>query len=78
MITVHFYAAARAAAGLAEMRIAVTSVQEVLKQCSSLNTVMNQLIPQCGVLVDGIACHDFETLLPAGTRIDILPKFAGG
>ncbi len=78
MITVHFYAAARAASGLDEMKIAVTSVQEVLKQCSSLNSVMNQIIPQCGVLIDGIPCHDFEARLPSGTRIDILPKFAGG
>ena len=78
MAEVFFFAAARAAAGADSLKISQSTVAAVLTECAALNPTMAKLIPTCGVLVDSTACHDFDTAVDDHTRIDILPKFAGG
>lgn len=78
LIKVRFYAAARAAAGVAEMEFQSETVAEILGQCSALSPELAKIIPQCSVLVDGVISHDYQILMTPGSQIDVLPKFAGG
>jgi molybdopterin converting factor small subunit len=78
MAKVHFFAAARAAVGADVLDVSATSVADVIDFCSLINPQMSHLMPTCGILVDSVACHDFSAPVDADTRIDVLPKFAGG
>jgi molybdopterin converting factor small subunit len=34
--------------------------------------------PRCSFLLDEITCSDASTAINAGSRVDVLPPFAGG
>jgi molybdopterin converting factor small subunit len=80
VLTVRYFAAARAAAGRTE---------ESLPAGGSLESLTVELIARHGAplarvlavasfLVDGTAWHDRQAVLPAGVTVDVLPPFAGG
>ena len=80
MLTVRYFAAARAAAGRTE---------ESLPAGGSLESLTGELVVRHGArlarvlavasfLVDGTAWHDRQAILPAGATVDVLPPFAGG
>lgn len=77
-VQVRLFAAARAAAKTDEIRIAPGSVAEILRLCASENAQLQRVLPQCSVLIDGVACHDHQILVTAGSQMDVLPRFAGG
>ncbi|SBT49619.1 MoaD/ThiS family protein [Micromonospora auratinigra] len=79
-LTVRYFAGARAAAGRPE---------ETASAGRSLDELVDELVARHGerlavvlkaasFLVDGVACHDRRTPLPAGATVDVLPPFAGG
>ena len=82
MITVRYFAGARAAAGVDEETVPagaslaglVTSLGE--RHGARLSAVLRS----ASFLVDGVACrdHDRDRVLPEATVVDILPPFAGG
>jgi molybdopterin converting factor small subunit len=75
MITVRYFAGARAAAGVPEESFpAGTRLQEIAGDRSQLHKVMLS----ASFLVDGLAWHDRDAPLPAGVTVDVLPPFAGG
>ena len=78
MVIVYLYGSARAAAKKDLLYFEPSSVATILDQCAQLNSKLAQIMPQCGVLLNGAACHDFEQMLTSGNQLDILPKFAGG
>jgi sulfur-carrier protein len=76
MVTVRYFAGARAAAGVAEQVVpAGTTLEELaLKSTGPLARVLHS----ASFLVDGLAWHDRRAPLPAGATVDVLPPFAGG
>lgn len=87
---VHFFAAARAAAGTAQ-----TTVQHHQLSSPSLGALIDVLgrdfegkntgamgladvLTRCSFLVDGVSITDLTTSLENAHRVDVLPPFAGG
>lgn len=81
-VIVRYFAGARAAAGVAEERVALAplgSVADALAAVAALRgPALAQVLPSCSFLLDGIAVHDQGTVVPDGSELDILPPFAGG
>ena len=80
MITVRYFAAARAAAGVSEEQVPAGGTLDeitaalVARRGERLGTVL----AAASFLVDGVACRDRERRLPDVAVIDVLPPFAGG
>ncbi|MET3804317.1 molybdopterin converting factor small subunit [Nakamurella sp. UYEF19] len=81
-VTVRFFAAARAAAGLDEERILVSApatVGDVLEATVSIHGAgLAQVLRRCSYLLDETAIHGHETAVTDGDVLDVLPPFAGG
>ena len=79
MLTVRYFAAARAAAGVAEELVEPTTLGGLRSALSEAHG--ERLAAVLGVasfLVDGLACRDDATAIGSGSTVDILPPFAGG
>lgn len=90
-LQVRYFAAARAAAGhLAEEtvvvpdRIDALTREQLVVLLVSLHPEppagepsLEQVLGQSSILVDGVVMRDEDTATP-GTRVDVLPPFAGG
>ena len=72
MVTVRFFAAARAAVGEHSVAIDVTSIQAILDRFD------DPVVARCSFLVNGVAATDPGIVLVAGDEVDVLPPFAGG
>jgi molybdopterin converting factor small subunit len=79
-LTVRYFAGARAAAGRSEETAAAgRPLDELLGELAHRHGPRLAAVLQvASFLVDGVACHDRQTPLPAGATIDVLPPFAGG
>ena len=77
-VIVRFYAAARDAAGSAEITVGPSSLTSLLHDISKDNSRLSQVLQRCSFLVDGAICHDREVVIKAGSTVDVLPPFAGG
>ncbi|MBY8873623.1 MoaD/ThiS family protein [Micromonospora sp. PLK6-60] len=79
-LTVRYFAGARAAAGRTEEAVpAGRSLDEVTAELAGRHGErLARVLRAASFLVDGVACHDRATPLPAGATIDVLPPFAGG
>jgi molybdopterin synthase sulfur carrier subunit len=76
VITVRYFAGARAAAGTAEAQLpAGTSIATLTSEADAR---LAQVLKASSYLVDGVAWHDREATLPIGCTLDVLPPFAGG
>ena len=78
MVTVRFFAAAKAAAGTSELALELSSISDLIEQCAVVSQQLSAVISTCTFLVDGLAESDLERDLAGALRIDVLPKFAGG
>lgn len=76
MITVRYYAGARAAAGISEESLPVGTTIADLGQ--GRGERMRKILSSASFLVNGLAWHDRAAPLPAGATVDVLPPFAGG
>ncbi|MET0699128.1 MAG: MoaD/ThiS family protein [Mycobacterium sp.] len=80
-VTVRYFAAARAAAGIEEEQLTVpagTSVAVLIDLLGAKNTEMARVLPRCSYLCDGVAVRDAGMLLGTQPTLDVLPPFAGG
>ncbi len=78
-ITVRFFAAARAATGVAEVQTAAGALTEVLSQLQQQFPAFAAVAPRCSFLVDGLAATSpADVVVAAGSTVDVLPPFAGG
>ncbi len=81
-VTVRFFAAARAAAGVAEERILVRSpaaVADVLTTAVALHgPALADVLRRCSFLLAETAVHGTRTPVTDGDVLDVLPPFAGG
>ncbi|ADD40074.1 MoaD/ThiS family protein [Stackebrandtia nassauensis] len=79
MVTVRFFAGARAAAGVAEARVSATTVAELKAVLvKEYGAELARVLPACGLLVDGVSNHEDLSTLTDGATVDVLPPFAGG
>lgn len=80
MLTVRYFAGARAAAGgLAAETAAATTLDDLTRLLTDRHGErLAVVLKAASFLVDGLACHDRRAALPAGATVDVLPPFAGG
>jgi molybdopterin synthase sulfur carrier subunit len=72
MVTLRFFAAARAAVGSPTLSVAPGTISEVIAAFGS------PVLDRCSVLVNGIAVTERTQHLVDGDVVDLLPPFAGG
>jgi len=82
VITVRYFAGAKAAAGLASERLTLTegtTVADVLTVLSSRHGErLSRVLTASSLLLDEVAVRDRSQPLSAGATLDVLPPFAGG
>jgi molybdopterin synthase sulfur carrier subunit len=80
MLTVRYFAGARAAAGgIRTEHIAAASMDELTRALTERHGERLAIVLKAAsYLVDGLACHDGQAALPEGATVDVLPPFAGG
>jgi molybdopterin converting factor small subunit len=76
-VEVHLFAAARAAVGSSEMSVPPARLSAILDRIQAEHPAFADVRPRCSFLVDGTSVHD-DVSVPGGSRIDVLPPFAGG
>lgn len=79
MVTVRYWAGARAAAGVGEERVDATSVGDLVASLGA-RPELRRILAISSLLIDGTAASidDRDRVLPVGAVVDILPPFAGG
>jgi len=86
MLPVHYFAAARAAAGVASEQVkAPTTLGQLIEQLGKDHTgtteagmSMKEVLDRCNFLIDGAGNTQADSPLMGVTRVDVLPPFAGG
>lgn len=79
MVTVRFFAGARAAAGAPETTVPAGRLGEIVDGLAArYGSDLARVLGGCSYLLDGTACHDRAHLVPDGSALDVLPPFAGG
>ncbi len=76
-VEVHLFAAARAAVGHSSVDAPAGLVREILDALEAQHPAFAQVRPRCSVLVDGLSASP-DTRVQPGSRLDVLPPFAGG
>jgi sulfur-carrier protein len=80
-VTVRYFAAARAAAGI-EVEVLTlspaTSVAALVSELGRRNSELALVLQRCSYLCDGVAVRDPKILLRSGQTLDVLPPFSGG
>jgi molybdopterin synthase sulfur carrier subunit len=81
-VTVRYYAAARAAAGVETESVEVptgATVDILLKTVRARHgDEFGRVLDRCSFLLDEVAVRDRELSLHDGALLDVLPPFAGG
>ena len=77
-VEVHLYAAARSAAGDKVIEVGAASLGEILAAATAQCPGLGQVLDRCSTLVDGVATSDPQAPVDPGSRVDVLPPFAGG
>jgi molybdopterin converting factor small subunit len=82
VVTVRYFAAARAAAGVTSEDV---DMDEGATVGDALNAIaarhgdgLGKVLTGCSFLLDSVAVRDRGTPLPAAAELDVLPPFAGG
>lgn len=77
-VTVHLFAAARAAVGESQISATPGRLADIIESISAAHPEFAAVAPRCSFLVDEQAVHRTDITVPAGARLDVLPPFAGG
>ena len=80
VLTVRYFAGARAAAGGVSTEPAEAPTLNALTQllADRHGERLGVVLKAASFLVDGLTCHDRQAALPDGATVDVLPPFAGG
>jgi molybdopterin converting factor small subunit len=79
LLTVRYYAGARAAAGVSTETTSATSLDHLAEVLTDRHGErLAVVLKAASYLVDGLACHDRKAPLADGATVDVLPPFAGG
>ena len=81
-MTVRYFAAARAAAGVETEVLEVppgTTLDLLLKTVRATHgDELGRVLDRCSFLLDEVAVRDRDAVLHDGAAVDVLPPFAGG
>ncbi|GAB4081044.1 MoaD/ThiS family protein [Modestobacter muralis] len=79
MVTVRYFAGARAAVGVDTETREAGSLQELVGQLVDAHGErLERVLTACSFLVDGTSTRDRTLVLAPGAVVDVLPPFAGG
>ncbi|WP_169735374.1 MoaD/ThiS family protein [Actinokineospora inagensis] len=82
LVTVRYFAGARAAAGVHEEKVDLPeagTVRDVLTTIEHLHgEALTRVLSAASFLLDGIAVRNFAIRPLDGAALDVLPPFAGG
>lgn len=76
-VTVRYWAGARAAAGVDDERLQVSSVDDLVQQLSARTPALAPVLALSSLLVDGLVARG-PVELADGAVVEVLPPFAGG
>ncbi len=81
-VRVRFFAAAQAAAGVAEVEVPVdgtTTIRHVLEAVPpAADQNLVEVLARCSFLLNTVSTTDAAAPVTAGDLVDVLPPFAGG
>lgn len=80
-ITIRYFAAARAAAGIETETLSVpagTTVDALVTDLADRGPELAKVLARCSYLRDGVAVRDKNAVLLTRETLDVLPPFAGG
>jgi molybdopterin synthase sulfur carrier subunit len=80
-VTVRYFAAARAAAGVDDEIVGLApgaTVGALVQTLSERDSGLAKVLSRCSYLCDGIAVRDLGMTLSDAQTLDVLPPFAGG
>ncbi|WP_018602059.1 MoaD/ThiS family protein [Mycobacterium sp. 155] len=80
-VTVRYFAAAAAAAGVETETLGLesgTTIEELVARLGDGNDELARVLKRCSYLCDGVAVHDKTRAVTAPQTLDVLPPFAGG
>lgn len=80
-VTVRYFAAARAAAGVDAETLALppgATVDQLVTTLSARGAKLGSVLARCSFLADGVAVRDKSMALQTSVTLDVLPPFAGG
>ena len=79
-VHLHYWAGARAAAGLSTETVEAETVRAALGAAGARTARLGRVLSACSVLVDGLAAHeaDLDRPLSGEVTVEVLPPFAGG
>jgi molybdopterin converting factor small subunit len=77
-VEVHLFAAARAAVGESLVTVSPGTLGSVLEEIQARYPAFTRVRPQCSYLLDEVSCSDPAAEVGEGSRVDVLPPFAGG
>nr|WP_220094343.1 MoaD/ThiS family protein [Cryobacterium soli] len=75
---VRYYAAAKAATGVAEESRRLPAGATIGAFLDDLGSSSAAVFARCSFIVNGVATTDRARVLDDGDRLDVLPPFAGG
>jgi molybdopterin synthase sulfur carrier subunit len=79
VVTVRYFAGARAASGVETEARAAGTLDELVGQIVAAHgDGLARVLTACSFLVDGTQTRDRATALSPGAVVDVLPPFAGG
>ena len=79
VVTVRYFAGARAASGVDSEERAAGTLDELVRGLADAHgEKLAKVLPACSFLVDGTTTRDRALALKPGAVVDVLPPFAGG
>jgi molybdopterin converting factor small subunit len=79
VLTVRYFAAARAAAGVSEETLPAGTLHDLREaMVDAHGERLAAVLKVASYLVDGQSWRDLHAPLPVGATVDVLPPFAGG
>ena len=82
MLTVRYFASARAATGVPEEKVPAEDAPTLGALRTTLASGHGErlaaILTMASFLVDGVSCRTDDYALPADAVVDVLPPFAGG
>ncbi|MGA5546240.1 MoaD/ThiS family protein [Mycobacterium sp. NPDC051198] len=80
-VTVRYFAAAAAAAGVDAETLDLakdSTIATLVEHLSGRDAELGRVLKRCSYLADGVAVRDMDKPISTQQTIDVLPPFAGG
>ncbi|GAT01345.1 MoaD/ThiS family protein [Mycolicibacterium fortuitum] len=80
-ITVRYFAAAAAAAGVDTETLDLaknSTIATLVEHLSDRDEELARVLKRCSYLLDGVAVRDMDKPVSTSQTVDVLPPFAGG